>query len=64
MNLYYIILLLFKLPNLFPNFNYGGSLSSTTLELDDINSGEYYGERVFPCKVVANLKFPAHHALV
>ena len=32
MNLYYINLLLFKLPNLFTNFNYGGSLSSTTYD--------------------------------
>ena len=37
----------------------GRSLSSTTY--DDINSREYYGKRVFPCKVVTDLKFPAHH---
>ena len=49
-----IELILFKLPNLFINFNRGWSLSSTTY--DDINSREYYGERVFPCKVVTDVK--------
>ena len=32
----------------------GRSLSSTTY--DDINSREYYGERVFPFKVVTDVK--------